>query len=320
MTDGENLIFLISQPRAGSTLTQKILGNHPDIHTASEPWIMLPPTYALRSGITTAEYGAEIGAQALKDFLNILPKGEDTYFTGMRKMYGYLYESALQGTGKKFFLDKTPRYYNIIPELKKTFPNAYYIILLRNPLAVLYSIIHTWTKEKWFNIYNYKNDLLAAPYFLLEGIKLLGQDCHIVHYENMLSSPEQEFNSICTYLNISYSKQLLTYEETSRRWALGDQDKIYRSSRPDTEHLNRWVSDLRNPQIWRLLYDYLEYLGSETISDLGYSFEELSSILNAHKPSVMKRTFTYSLSTIEKKKNPQYFFYRLYRLMRLLSR
>jgi hypothetical protein len=45
---GKNLIFLISQPRAGSTLTQAILGSHRDIYTLSEPWLMLHPIYALR--------------------------------------------------------------------------------------------------------------------------------------------------------------------------------------------------------------------------------------------------------------------------------
>lgn len=42
--EGENLIFLISQPRAGSTMLQKVLGSHPEIHTVSEPWVALPPS------------------------------------------------------------------------------------------------------------------------------------------------------------------------------------------------------------------------------------------------------------------------------------
>jgi len=46
---GENMIFLISQPRAGSTLSQRMLGSHPDIYTVSEPWLMLHPLYPLRS-------------------------------------------------------------------------------------------------------------------------------------------------------------------------------------------------------------------------------------------------------------------------------
>ena len=44
----ENLILMISPPRAGSTMLQRILGSHSDIHTVSEPWLVLHPLYALR--------------------------------------------------------------------------------------------------------------------------------------------------------------------------------------------------------------------------------------------------------------------------------
>src|SRR6516165_4829830 len=54
--DGSNLIFLFSQPRAGSTLLQRILGRHPDIHTVAEPWIMLPSFYVMRPDRCEAEY------------------------------------------------------------------------------------------------------------------------------------------------------------------------------------------------------------------------------------------------------------------------
>jgi len=57
---GKNLIFLISQPRSGSTLLQKILNTHSQIISASEPWIMLNPVYALRSSGIKAEYNSKI--------------------------------------------------------------------------------------------------------------------------------------------------------------------------------------------------------------------------------------------------------------------
>ncbi|WP_189477523.1 sulfotransferase [Halioglobus pacificus] len=35
------LIFLISQPRSGSTLTQRLIATHEEVFTRSEPWLML---------------------------------------------------------------------------------------------------------------------------------------------------------------------------------------------------------------------------------------------------------------------------------------
>ena len=74
---GKNLIFLISQPRAGSTLTQKILGCHSQIHTISEPWMMLHPLYALKHRGYQAEYQSDLAFQGLENTLNILPNGKD---------------------------------------------------------------------------------------------------------------------------------------------------------------------------------------------------------------------------------------------------
>ena len=48
--------FIISQPRAGSTLLQRLLATHPQIQTIGEPWLAIPFVYALREKGVTAEY------------------------------------------------------------------------------------------------------------------------------------------------------------------------------------------------------------------------------------------------------------------------
>ena len=87
-----NLIFLISQPRAGSTLTQRILGTHREIYTVSEPWIMLHPLYAMRRDGYQAEYSIQNSQRALDNFLNLHPEGEDAYFQAVRQMILPLYQ------------------------------------------------------------------------------------------------------------------------------------------------------------------------------------------------------------------------------------
>ena len=42
---GENLIFIISQPRSGSTLLQRMLSGNKDIKASAETWLMLHPLY-----------------------------------------------------------------------------------------------------------------------------------------------------------------------------------------------------------------------------------------------------------------------------------
>ena len=92
------------------------------------------------------------------------------YLEAVRAYATTLYESALRPTGKRLFLDKTPRYYFICDELRRVFPKAKFIFLLRNPLAVLASILETWVKQDWSILRWYQADLLQAPRLIADAI------------------------------------------------------------------------------------------------------------------------------------------------------
>jgi len=279
---GTNLIFIISQPRAGSTLLQRILGNHPDIHTVSEPWLMLHPLYALRKVGIQTEYNAEAALLALHQFLSALPEGEQAYWEALRRAFSYLYERALTIAGKKLFLDKTPRYYFIIPELHRLFSNAKFIFLLRNPLAVLASILETWVKDNPWRLSNFRHDLLTAPSCILRGIKLLKDQAIVVHYEDLVSRPESALSDLCKKLGISFYAGMVEYggHQEQARWYYGDQEIVYQHNRPVPEEASQWVEVLSRSRCWcRWAQAYLPCLGPDIVSRMGYSSEELEKTL-----------------------------------------
>jgi hypothetical protein len=69
-------IFLLSLPRSGSTLVQRVLAAHDGVATAAEPWILLPQIYALRTEGAYAEYGHALATRAIGDFARNLDGGE----------------------------------------------------------------------------------------------------------------------------------------------------------------------------------------------------------------------------------------------------
>ncbi|MCC3528793.1 MAG: sulfotransferase [Microcoleus sp. PH2017_22_RUC_O_B] len=286
LLQGKNLIFLISQPRAGSTLTQRMLGSHCEIHTVSEPWLMLHPLYAMRSEGYEVEYNAQWASNAVEGFVDELPEGKEAYFKGLRRMYSYLYNCAATSSGKTYFLDKTPRYYFIISELYNIFPEAHFIILLRNPLSVLCSMINTWTQDDYFKLHLYKQDLLEAPAKLIEGTNLLNNHCLVLHYEWLLLNPEAEINKICSWLGIQFSPEMIDYGKAKDYpvWRYGDQNKVYQDTKPDSQNIDKWIMALDNPQVWRVVNDYLEFLGVEKFIQLGYSYEEMRNLLDSKRP------------------------------------
>ena len=184
MNDNQ-LIFMVSQPRAGSTMLQGILGRHPCIHTTTEPWLMLDPVQCCKRENITADHAAGGWSALARDSFVKATGNDDVIDEGLRHFGLHIYEQALVGTGKQMFLDKTPRYYGIFPELGRIFPDARFVILLRNPLSVLCSLIRTWIQEDWHRMPSYRYDLLKAPQDLMTGARALGDRVITLRYEDI---------------------------------------------------------------------------------------------------------------------------------------
>ncbi len=276
-----NLIFLVSQPRAGSTLLQTILAGSEVVHTTAEPWFMLHTLYALRETGHTADYDATVAARAFQDFLGTLAKGDEAYYQAARTMALILYGQACREAGKQLFLDKTPRYYKILPELAQIFPQASFIILLRNPAAVLSSILHTWVKGDWNRLDYFRDDLLVAPRSLTEFAAEPAGRIRAIHYESLVLEPEAAIHSLCEWLKIPYLPELLEYGQHPRpKGRYGDPTGVEKHQRPSADSLNAWLNHARDPQIHHLLSAYLDALGPEQLASMGYDPDQISSELS----------------------------------------
>src|SRR5215831_7821667 len=116
-------VFILSIPRTGSTLLQRILGSHDAIGTASEPWFLLPLLYALRERGVHAEYEHAVMSRGVRGFATeYLPHGTDSYLEAVHDLALRLYAEA--APGKTYFLDKTPRYHHIADDLLELFPEG----------------------------------------------------------------------------------------------------------------------------------------------------------------------------------------------------
>ena len=282
-SDHSHIIFLISLPRSGSTLLQRILGGHASIHTTAEPWVMLHPLHAFKTNKIKSVFDENLAAAATQDFLSTIPENMELYFQAVRAYGLTLYNRALEISGKELFLDKTPRYYSIIPELSQTFPNSRFIILLRNPLAVMSSVLQTWFRNdpQILSTTANQRDLIDGPRLLLDGITMLENKAHVVHYEQLVSEPEMVIRSLCDYLEISYSDEMLDYgNREAPRGRFGDNVGINRHKKPVSDSINSWRKNLTSPTLRQYAVDYLHRLGHDTVARMGYDFDAIASTLN----------------------------------------
>jgi len=279
------LIFLMSQPRSGSTLLQKILCKNKEIYSRSEPWIMLNPSYILKEYGTYAEYDSILENKAVKDFITDIPNGSREYFVRqLSSMYFNVYNSFLKEYDKNYFLDKTPRYYLIKNELMEIFPNAKYILLLRNPLDVLNSIITSWTRDNWQLISKYKIDLIDAIDVNIDILENNNKIFHTIKYEELIVEPEYIIKKLSTFIEIDYDGDMLSYQNNNEnKWNFGDQ-KTYEKKKIENNNYDGWKNNLLDPQQWRIFYDYLNIIGKEKFDKLGYSFDDSLKYIRKNIP------------------------------------
>lgn len=268
-------IFLISLPRAGSTLLQRILMGHPAIASKSEPWIMLPFIYMLKEDGMVTEYNhrwAQIGVQ---DFVRDLPRGVEQYNGYLREFVTNLYQANCQ-PGQIYFLDKTPRYYLIIPELAQIFPQAKFIFLSRNPIQIISSIISTFSHNSLRNLHFYHIDFFKGFDRIAEGIEMLRDRSIHIRYEDLVAQTPATLDKIFGFLNLTWDHDMLhSMDDRGLQGRLGDKWGTYEYKRIADKSIDKWKMVLnervRKAHITRIL----ERLNAQSLALHGYQKEEL---------------------------------------------
>lgn len=270
--DGHNLVFILSAPRSGSTLFGALLGSHTQILCPPEPWLLLPlANLRARNILVVAGYDHELARKALEELTD-----DATFWHATSAFATTVYNRLLQPTGKTVFLDKTPRYYQILPCLDAVFPKALRICLSRNPLDVIASCKATWNLSV--------AELLGQPltphtfdttvsFFLLAAYSQRSAvDTIAVRYEDLVRDPAAPTQNICRRLGLPFEPGMLEYGSNSAllqsyaRASFGDR-KVLAYRQPHSESVGCW-RDILTPAEVRCV---LTTLGTDVFRQLGYA-------------------------------------------------
>jgi hypothetical protein len=268
-------LFVFSLPRSGSTLLQRMLATHPEIATASEPWILLPQLYALRERGAAAEYGHRTAARAIADFGDSLPGGRDDYLAEVRRSVLALYERAAGDA--TWFLDKTPRYHLVVDEIMGLFPDARFVFLWRNPLAVAASMIESFGRGHW-NLDRYDVDLHGGFERLVAAYGRHDPRAAAVRFEDLLADPVAATGGIFDLLELDSGKAAAaSFADTSLNGRMGDRTGTASYTEISGEPLERWRVTMANPLRKRWSAAYLRSLGAERLAVIGYDQAALAA-------------------------------------------
>lgn len=297
----EKLIFVISPPRAGSTLLQRMLGSHDAILTHPEPHIVTPLAHlGYWRKVDKAPFDHINSAEAIRLFVDGLPAQERDYYDAARAYTDVLYGRMLEKSMKERFVDKTPAYALVLPFLAKLYPQARYIVLTRHPLAVFSSYAGSFFDGNWDTAHAF-NPLLEryvpaiAEFLREEPVPLLQ-----VSYEKLVSNPETELARIFWFLALEPDPEAVDYGSRFQGPAAGPGDPIgvQQHQRPVTESIHKWALELKNDEKkLRLAQAMGERLSDQDLETWGYPRAELfAPLVDVHggaPPAKRRNRFTF---------------------------
>jgi len=273
-------LFLLSLPRCGSTLVQRVLAGHPKIATTSEPWLLLPPLYALREKGAYAEYGHYLAARGLGDLCAALPGGTAAYRAQVAQLAARLYREAAPA-GSRYFLDKTPRYHLVVDELFEMFPDGRFVFLWRHPLAMLASMVESFGEGRWI-LYVLKIDLYRGLDSLVRAQAAWGERACALRYEDFVRDPGANTARVLDYLGLDPAPGMV--EDVGARsisGALGDRAGAARYAAISDEPVGKWRRVLANPVRKWWCRRYLRWIGETRLQAMGYDQSRLLAELDS---------------------------------------
>jgi len=250
-----SLVFVISPPRAGSTLLQRMMGAHSEIFTHPEPHLITPIAHlGVYNNVDKAPYDHINAAEATKAFIEGLPGGEQDYLDALRAYTDTLYGRMLSTSGRTYFLDKTPANALVLPFLRRLYPDAKYVVLTRHPLAVFSSYANSFFHGDWHEAHAFNPILERYVPAIADFIKERPVPLVQVAYEDLVTEPEAQLERIFAFLGLEHDPDAVEYGRKGQtKRGMGDPITVDTEDRPTSDHLDKWAAELAHDEAKRAL-------------------------------------------------------------------
>jgi hypothetical protein len=214
--------FIVGCDRSGTTMLRLILDRSSDVAIPTESMFVVDMA-AIRGRFGGLETDRQFDRLAAAVWRH--PKVREWRLTGPAPARGGLtgdaaYRAALEAPyaayaaqhGKPGWADKTPYYVGHIAELRRVFPEARVVNLVRDGRDVALSLLRVpfGPANVWAAAHQWSDAVDAGD----GAAAVLGDDLLTVRYEDIVADPETAVPAICAFLEIAYQPGMLAVEET----------------------------------------------------------------------------------------------------------
>ncbi|MEE8295524.1 MAG: sulfotransferase [Sphingomonadales bacterium] len=221
-------IFILGQPRTGTTLVERIITAHSMVHSAGELQQFRLAIWRNAKGETPGQFSPEM--VRVSTDIDPKPIGE-TYLKTSESMQGNLPR----------FVDKMPINYLYVPLIIKALPNAKIIHLVRDPMDSCFSSYKQLFAEAYFHSYSlYEMARHHVRYHRLMNYwrELLPGKFLDVKYEEVVNDLESNARRMINFLELPWEDTCLEFHRQTQ--AVTTASAVQVREKVHTRSVGRW--------------------------------------------------------------------------------
>ncbi len=237
-------LFVVSMWRSGSSLLYALLNKHPQVNLMYEAdLLLLRPVFLQPAGFSDWAERWQFWNEAFARH-GLDPQDVPAGISDFRTAFEAVHKEYARRKGASIWGDKSPNYYDCLRAMARTFPDAKFIIVWRDPEGTANSILRAAAMG---NSYFKKRGgvlrgLLGYSVFKKECDWLVahGKPVCQVSYEDLVSETTAVMQKVCRFLEIPYVDGLSSLQGADRTAIYGGQhhanvkgDKIVSGPRPN---------------------------------------------------------------------------------------
>lgn len=201
-------IFVVGCSRSGTTIFQKLFSSHFNLFTAPETGFFLPGGFHLFLRFQNLCY-PKYTSNSLQQINNNDFTQEFTSFSFSRNSNSFqkFFDDKAKIHSLQGWVEKTPLHLLRINLIKKYIEDPHFIIVLREPVAILNSLLKRSDRHPKFSYQDEYHSIDLINTCLLHSLKYINcRDCTFISFESFKKDPEGIFSMLQSRLDLKKSE------------------------------------------------------------------------------------------------------------------